>query len=287
MTAIGVDTHKATLAACAIDELGRVVGEATFGNDPAGHLAFMPGPVRSSQRQRSASRARPLLELRLRGRFRAPGFPSAKSHPTSAGSSAGGRAVRARAIRATPSRLLGLPPVRRTYLQSGCPIERTRSGSSLRPERISSARRLVRETDCTPTCGSSCQATAGRSRTSSRLVIGRWSGASSAATQPSKGSSPGLFSTAYFVSSGSATCSRAGSRPSSMVIRSWDCRAPDRSPSPGSLPRPATCAASVLPTPSRPWPGWRRFRRVRDRSRGCASIGAATVSSTAPYTSSR
>src|ERR1035437_7330649 len=41
MTAIGVDTHKATLAACAIDELGRVVGGATFGNDPAGHLAFI------------------------------------------------------------------------------------------------------------------------------------------------------------------------------------------------------------------------------------------------------
>ena len=41
MTAIGVDTHKATLAACAIDELGRVVGEATFGNDPDGHLSFI------------------------------------------------------------------------------------------------------------------------------------------------------------------------------------------------------------------------------------------------------
>jgi transposase len=41
MTAIGVDTHKATLAACAIDDLGRVVGEATIGNNPAGHLAFI------------------------------------------------------------------------------------------------------------------------------------------------------------------------------------------------------------------------------------------------------
>jgi hypothetical protein len=30
MTAIGIDTHKATLAACAVDELGRPVGEATF-----------------------------------------------------------------------------------------------------------------------------------------------------------------------------------------------------------------------------------------------------------------
>jgi transposase len=41
MTAIGIDTHKATLAACAVDELGRLVGEATFANDPAGHLAFI------------------------------------------------------------------------------------------------------------------------------------------------------------------------------------------------------------------------------------------------------
>lgn len=41
MTAIGIDTHKATLAACAVDELGRPFGEATFANDPAGHLAFI------------------------------------------------------------------------------------------------------------------------------------------------------------------------------------------------------------------------------------------------------
>jgi transposase len=41
MAAIGIDTHKATLAACAIDELGRAVGEATFANDPPGHDAFI------------------------------------------------------------------------------------------------------------------------------------------------------------------------------------------------------------------------------------------------------
>lgn len=41
MSAIGIDTHKATLAACAIDEIGRVIGEATFANDPAGHRAFI------------------------------------------------------------------------------------------------------------------------------------------------------------------------------------------------------------------------------------------------------
>jgi transposase len=34
---IGIDTHKDTLAACAVDEHGRPVGQATFDNDPAGH----------------------------------------------------------------------------------------------------------------------------------------------------------------------------------------------------------------------------------------------------------
>ena len=37
MTAIGIDTHKSSLAACAIDELGTARAEATFPNDPAGH----------------------------------------------------------------------------------------------------------------------------------------------------------------------------------------------------------------------------------------------------------
>ena len=36
MRVVGIDTHKATLAACAIDDVGSAVAEATFGNDPAG-----------------------------------------------------------------------------------------------------------------------------------------------------------------------------------------------------------------------------------------------------------
>jgi transposase len=36
MRVVGVDTHKATLAACAVDAVGAVVAEATFPNDPAG-----------------------------------------------------------------------------------------------------------------------------------------------------------------------------------------------------------------------------------------------------------
>ena len=37
MSAIGIDTHKATLAACAVDGLGAPLEERTFANDPAGH----------------------------------------------------------------------------------------------------------------------------------------------------------------------------------------------------------------------------------------------------------
>lgn len=40
MTAIGLDTHKDSLAACAVDALGAVVAEATFANDPAGHASL-------------------------------------------------------------------------------------------------------------------------------------------------------------------------------------------------------------------------------------------------------
>jgi len=41
MTAVGVDTHQATLAACAVDPLGSPIAEATFANDLKGHVAFI------------------------------------------------------------------------------------------------------------------------------------------------------------------------------------------------------------------------------------------------------
>jgi transposase len=41
MVAIGVDTHKASLAACAIDEVGRPISERTFANNPKGHREFV------------------------------------------------------------------------------------------------------------------------------------------------------------------------------------------------------------------------------------------------------
>ncbi|MBC7106329.1 MAG: transposase, partial [Firmicutes bacterium] len=45
MLAVGVDTHKESLkeslAVCAVDELGRLIDEKTFGNDPVGHVACL------------------------------------------------------------------------------------------------------------------------------------------------------------------------------------------------------------------------------------------------------
>jgi len=41
MKAIGIDTHKATLAACLVDDLGKPLAERTFANDPAGHRALL------------------------------------------------------------------------------------------------------------------------------------------------------------------------------------------------------------------------------------------------------
>ena len=40
MVHVGIDTHKGSLAACAVDEVGRPLAERTFDNDPAGHAAL-------------------------------------------------------------------------------------------------------------------------------------------------------------------------------------------------------------------------------------------------------
>jgi transposase len=41
MRVVGIDSHKATLAACAIDEVGQPIAEATFANEPAGFAALL------------------------------------------------------------------------------------------------------------------------------------------------------------------------------------------------------------------------------------------------------
>ena len=39
--AIGIDSHKGTLAVAAVDALGRVLGVREFGNDPKGHRSLL------------------------------------------------------------------------------------------------------------------------------------------------------------------------------------------------------------------------------------------------------
>jgi transposase len=41
MASIGIDTHKASLACSAVDQLGRQLAIHTFGNDPRGHAALL------------------------------------------------------------------------------------------------------------------------------------------------------------------------------------------------------------------------------------------------------
>jgi len=38
---VGIDAHKASLVACAVDQLGRQLAGAGFPNDPAGHQALL------------------------------------------------------------------------------------------------------------------------------------------------------------------------------------------------------------------------------------------------------
>ncbi len=107
MTAIGIDTHKATLAACAVDELGRAVGEATFANDPAGHVAFIAwarsiDPLATIGVEGSSSFGAPLAWT-----VHHAGLSVREVHRTSAVLSASARAGRARAIRVMPSRSPG------------------------------------------------------------------------------------------------------------------------------------------------------------------------------------
>src|SRR5688572_7514326 len=41
MRVVAIDSHKATLAAGAVDELGQALAEATFSNSPAGFTALL------------------------------------------------------------------------------------------------------------------------------------------------------------------------------------------------------------------------------------------------------
>ncbi|MHB8400063.1 MAG: IS110 family RNA-guided transposase [Candidatus Limnocylindrales bacterium] len=119
MTAIGIDTHKDSLAACAVDELGGALAERTFRNDPPGHRdllawagAVAPGAVVGVEGSASfgAAAARFLLGAGLPVREVPPQLSSRERTRTRrAGKSDPGDAL---AIARVTAREADLPPVR-------------------------------------------------------------------------------------------------------------------------------------------------------------------------------
>lgn len=119
MSAIGIDTHKATLVACAIDGLGTAIDEAQFRNDPAGHheLAAWVGRVApgatigiEGSSTFGAALARMLVAAGLAVRDVPPHLTRhGRSATRRAGKSDPGDAL---AIARVTARETGLPPVR-------------------------------------------------------------------------------------------------------------------------------------------------------------------------------
>ena len=190
MTAIGIDSHKATLAACAIDELGKPVAEATFANDPGGHVAFIAwarstAPEATVGIEGSSSFGAPLArsaqDAGLSVREVPPHLSRAERRRTRRpGKSDPGDAL---AIARVTARETNLPPIR-------LPDRTSELGLLLEArEDLIGEERPGCGTGSTPICSSSCRAMAGRSRTSSRLDIGPRPGASSAGTARSRRSS--------------------------------------------------------------------------------------------------
>lgn len=120
MTAIGIDTHKDSLAACAVDDLGAVLGEASFANDPAGHVDLAAWADRVAPGARlgfegsstyGAAAARTIERLGHTVREVPPQLSRRERHRTRrAGKSDPGDAL---AIARVTAREVDLPPIRR------------------------------------------------------------------------------------------------------------------------------------------------------------------------------
>ena len=82
MPAIGIDTHKRTLAACAVDDVGSVIDERTFDCDPTGFVELAAWAGASLPRSGSGSRARPHTGHPWPTTSSPPGSSSVRSRPT-------------------------------------------------------------------------------------------------------------------------------------------------------------------------------------------------------------
>ncbi len=119
MHVVGIDTHKATLAACAIDELGQPLAEATFDNDPAGFSALVAwlsglGGVRRVGLEGSAGYGAAAARLLLSAGYAALEVPPQLSHRERGRTRRAGKSdpADALAIARVAQRETDLPPVR-------------------------------------------------------------------------------------------------------------------------------------------------------------------------------
>lgn len=277
MAAIGIDTHKATLAACRVDELGTAVSERTFDNDPAGHRELVDWPAQVGHGtvigiEGSASFGAPLARFLMASGLTVREVPPQLSRrerirTRRAGKSDSGDAL---AIARVAARESDLPPVRsadaslevRLLVEAREDVvaEMTRVRNRLHADlRTLLPGYGVAATNLTATRH---QRTVGRllrplAGVQADLARGRLAFAGCASRN------------------GPSTLGSARALP---VIHCSSCPEPVCSSRPSWSARSATSAGFGRPTPSPPWPVSPRSRQVRVRPSGCGSTAAAIAS---------
>ena len=136
MTAIGIDTHKATLAACRVDPLGRPLDEREFPNDEAGHRAIAAW-VLNVPGARVGIEGSSTFGAALARRLVAEGLDVRRYRPTSPRAAGSGPGGPARATPAMPSSSPGSPCARTTCRRSAAPTGAGTSPFSSTPARRS------------------------------------------------------------------------------------------------------------------------------------------------------
>jgi hypothetical protein len=267
--AIGIDTHKATLAACCVDELGTAVSERTFDNAPAGHRALLDWAAQVGHDtvigiEGSASFGAPLARFLMAAGLTVREVPPQLSRrerirTRRAGKSDSGDAV---AIARVAARESDLPPVRsadaslevRLLVEAREDVvaEMTRVRNRLHAD----LRTLLPGYGVTATNLTAIR----HQRTVGRLLR------------------PGVGSLTFAGWASRNVPSTLGSARVSPVIRCSNCPEPVCSSRPSWSARSATSAGFGRPTPSPPWLESPRSRQVQVRPSGCGSTAAAIAS---------
>ena len=238
MAAIGIDTHKATLAACCVDELGTPVSERTFDNDPAGHRAVLD-------------------------------WAAQVGHDTVIGieGSASFGAPLARFLMASGLTVREVPP----QLSRRERIRTRRAGKSDSGDALAIARVAARESDLPPVRSADASLEV-------RVLVEAREDVVAEMTRVRNRLLPGVGSLTFAGWASRNGPSTLGSVRASPVIRCSSCPEPVCSSRPSWSARSATSAGFGRPMPSPPWPVSPRSRQVRVRPSGCGSTAAAIAS---------